>query len=65
MPDFGEGGLDPLEYVIPWQGNLEPPPLLIVHNCLSVDAEANLSDLLVADGEDSVHMSNALFSCDF
>lgn len=41
MPKFEEGGLSPLEYVISWQCNLEPPPLLIVHNCLSLDAAAD------------------------
>ena len=47
MPKFEEGGLNPLEYVISWQCNLEPPPLLIVHNCLSLDAEADPSVPLV------------------
>ena len=42
MPKFEEGGLNPLEYVVSWQCDLKPPPLLIVHNCLSLDAEAGL-----------------------
>lgn len=50
MPNFEEGGLNPLEYVISWQCNLEPPPLLIVNNCLCLDAEANPSAPFVADG---------------
>lgn len=47
MPNFEEGGLSPLEYVIFWQCDLEPPPLLIVCNCLSLDAVAEPQFLLV------------------
>lgn len=48
MPKFEEAGLNPLEYVISWQCDLEPTLSLIVHNCLSLDAEPSGS--LFADG---------------
>ena len=47
MPKFEEGGLNPLEYVISWQCDLEPPPLLIVHNCLSLDVKVSLLSPMV------------------
>lgn len=65
MPKF-EGGLNPLEYVISWQGNLEPPPLLIVHNCLSLDAEAgSLSSLCYRWIGINSYKHNALSFCNF